>query len=48
MYYFGSILTILCTFIQLWSLKASTLEFLAETNKLLTYYRKSMSYTWQN
>jgi len=45
MYYFGSSLY---TFIQFWSLKTSTLEFLAEINKLPAYYRNSMSCKWQN
>jgi len=48
MYYFGFILTILYTFIQFWSLKTSTLKFLAEYNELPTYYRNWISYNWQN
>jgi len=42
-YYFGSILTILYTFIQFRSLKTSTLEFLAEIDDSPAYYRNSMS-----
>jgi len=45
---YGSISTILYTFKQFWAFKTSTLEFLAENNKLLTYYRNWMSYEWQN
>jgi len=45
MYYFGFIVY---TFIPFSSLKTSTLEFLAEINKLSAYYRNSISYKWQN